>query len=71
MRCPLQSEIKVIEHDLAEIGKRIIETNVLADQYDGHTELIKERKKMFRSRMLNKFLFDLKGMKFSRYFESF
>ena len=43
LRSPLQSEIKAIEHDVAEIGKRIIETHVLADQYDGHNELIQER----------------------------
>ena len=43
LRSSLLSKIKVIEHDVAEIGKRIIETNILVDQYDGHNELIKER----------------------------
>jgi len=40
---PMQPKIKVIEHDLTEIGKRIIESNITADQCNAFNELTKER----------------------------
>ena len=43
IRLPMHSIIEDMEYEVTNMGMRIIESNISADQYDCYNELIQER----------------------------